>query len=187
MPGTDSYPFHALAIAFELETEPFDGRHRPMTFGFAHSRDGLIWHADQADRPLHQFERIRVGINSDFFVHIFTNDAIDGAHPLGLVISSRPSIEAVVDGNAQKGPFQDGPNILFRKEELAGPKEKVRSPALGNQEFGFMWSAGKLPFVPVAAGMEWAFEVLVELRVQAEGKTFDFKIDPELVVEGDAR
>ncbi len=186
MSGNDSYAFHALAVAFDLATKPFDGRHRPMIFGFAHSHDGVVWHADQPGRSLHQFQRIRVGTQSDFFVHIFTNDKIEFSHPLGLVISTRPSIEAVVKGNVHAGPFEAGPNVIFAKKELSGPTESVRSPALNSQTFASMWATGNVPFVPVAAGEALSFEVLVELRVRVHGKDFDFKIDPELIIEGDA-
>ncbi len=185
MPDTDPVDYHALAIAFDLSSEPFDHRHRPMTFGFAQSPDGVIWHATQPGRPLHHFQKIRVGISSFFFLHIFTNDIIAGDHPLGVVVSTRPSIEAVVNGDVHSGPFLNGPNLTFTREEVSERRKNVRSPALDNQEFRSMWSTGQVPFIPVAASKALSFEILVELRVQVGSDLFDFKIDPELVIEGD--
>ena len=182
---SDPFDYHALAIAFDLASEPFDHRHRPMTFGFAHSPDGVVWHATQPGRPLHHFQKIRVGIRSFFFVHVFSNEVIDGNHPQGLIVSARPSIEAVVNGKNHQGPFQGGSNIPFSARDLSGPIEGVRSPALDDQEFRTMWHTPQIPFLPMETSQVLSFEVLVELRIQVEGRAFDFKIDPELVIEGD--
>ncbi|MEM9557550.1 MAG: hypothetical protein AAGC60_25045 [Acidobacteriota bacterium] len=177
--------YHALALAFDFDSEPFDHRHRPMISGFAQSRDGEIWHASDPDRPLDRFQRMRIRSDSSFFLHIFTDDPIDGNHPLGLVISSRPSIEAVAAGRNPQGPFADGPNLVFSGKEFEPPLRDVPSAALDGRVFGFMWSTTELPFVSLNSRERRSFELLVELRARIDDRVFDFKVDPELVIEGD--
>jgi hypothetical protein len=179
-------PSFALDIAFSVDSIPFDGRHRPMKFGFAQSTQPNIWEPLEGDRRLDQFELLQAGSGSDFYLWIRSNDTIDAKKPQAVLFSSRPAIETVATGKADlEGPFPGhGANIPFRQDQVSEPLLGLSSPALKHERFTYTWNLGPVAMIQLLPKEERSFELLVELRILKDGEPHDFKVDPELVIRG---
>ncbi len=186
-------PIYAQALEFAINPSqalpPYDGRHRRMSFGFGYLPvSGGPLQATQPVRDLWKFESVDLRIAREIRFDLKLCTAA-GIVPQILVLQFRPSMDALAESLADPphSPLVGGNTEALIIRDFGDPVlGGTPVPALKNESFGAIWTLPWLLRVP-GPGIRWQYELLVDLLMSSEGKSYHFKVDPELIIEGEGK
>ncbi len=187
-----------LALAMNPTTFqlPYDGRHRRMNFGLQYQDDNSeTWQVFDDQRSLSNFQRVDVPFHEQIrlCLLICSNEG-NGFQPKAMVFQSRPAMDELMDADhLPESSLLGGGDKLIVAPRLKVPRgvefteqEGGAVPALDGNSFTHIWCV-EATLEPPSGGAK--YEVLVDLVMvlDSEDQAFHFKLDPELIVEGQGK